>query len=79
MSNKLPVLGNLEPDEKGRLRRKSPKPNKLKTPWTAEKPSRFGIVRILDASRAEVTSCQQEQAEAIVRAVNWCSSRGYIK
>lgn len=57
------------------------KPTKLPihAPWRAEPPSRFGMVRILDKTGAEVTTCQQHQAEAIVQAVNWCSSRGYLK
>jgi hypothetical protein len=56
-----------------------PKTNTLKTPWRAEKPDRNGVTRIVDKSNAEVTLCQQEQAEAIVKAINWCASRGYMK
>lgn len=55
------------------------KPNTLKTPWKAEAPSRFGVVRIVNVTGAEVTTAKQAEAEAIVRAVNWCAQRGYLK
>lgn len=55
------------------------KRNELLTPWKAEPPSRFGVVRIINKAGAEVTTAKQREAEAIVRAVNWCSSRGYLK
>lgn len=51
----------------------------IHAPWRAEPPSRYGTVRVLDKTNAEILVCQQHHAEAIVKAVNWCSSRGYIK
>lgn len=55
------------------------KPNPLKTPWRHDKPDQHGGVRVYDRSNEEILVCEERHAEAIVQAVNWCSSRGYLK
>ena len=69
----------LKPDPAGRLRRREPSKLPLHTPWRQDKPSRFGMVRVYDRTNTEILVCQEHHASAIVQAVNWCSSRGYIK
>jgi hypothetical protein len=54
------------------------KPNLLLTPWRADKPDNDGCVRVYDKSNEEILVCQPTHAEAIVKAVNWCASRGYL-
>lgn len=54
------------------------KPNLLKTPWRNDAPDRDECVRVYDRAGEEILVCQLEHAEAIVKAVNWCASRGYL-
>ena len=58
---------------------KKKKADELKTPWRLGEPSQFGRVQVFDRTNNEVCSCNENQAKAIVSAINWCAQRGYLK
>lgn len=56
----------------------SKQPNHTRIPWRSDAPDREGMVRVHDKNGRELLVCEATIAAVIVKAVNWCGSRGYL-
>jgi hypothetical protein len=50
----------------------------VRAPWRCSQPDAEGTVRIYDKNGLEILMCEATIGSIIVRAVNWCASRGYL-
>lgn len=50
----------------------------VRTPWRCDQPDVERIVRIYDKAGHELLVCEATIGAVIVKAVNWCASRGYL-
>lgn len=50
----------------------------VRAPWSADKPDEHRLCRVMDRHGREILVCEPTIAAVIVKAVNWCASRGYL-